>query len=69
MADIIKEYKLLPDPNGNVKVYEKFWKDHQKFKNIVPPVIAYADLIATGNRRCIETAQKIYEQHIESTLQ
>lgn len=68
-ADIIKEYKLLPDPNGNVIVYEKFWKDHQKFKNIVPPVIAYADLIATGTRRCIETAQKIYEQHIESTLQ
>ena len=68
-ADIIKKYKLLPDPNGNVIVYEKFWKDHQKFKNIVPPVIAYADLIATGNRRCIETAQKIYEQHIENTLQ
>jgi len=68
-TDIIKEYRLLPDPNGNVIVYEKFWKDHQENINIVPPVIAYADLIATGNRRCIETAQIIYEQHIENTLQ
>lgn len=67
-TDIIKEYKILPDPNGNVKVYEKFWKDYHQIKNTVPPIIAYADLIATGNRRCIETAQKIYEQYIENTL-
>ncbi len=67
-TDIIKEYRLLPDPNGNVIVYEKFWADRQTFTNTVPPIIAYADLLATGNRRCIETAQKIYERHIENTL-
>jgi hypothetical protein len=37
-------------------------------KNLVPPLIAYADLLATGKKRCIETAQKIYEQYIEDTL-
>ena len=67
-TDIIKEYRLLPDPDGNVIVYEKFWKDKQPFTNVVPPIIAYADLLATGNRRCIETAQKIYEQLIDNTL-
>ena len=30
--------------------------------------IAYSDLLATGNRRCIETTQKIYEQFIGNTL-
>lgn len=67
-ANLIKEYKLLPDPDGNVIAYEKFWNDKQPFKNVVPPLIAYADLLATGNRRCIETAQKIYEQFIDNTL-
>ncbi len=67
-AKLIKEYKLLPDPDGNVIAYEKFWNDKQPFKNVVPPLLAYADLLATGNRRCIETAQKIYEQYIDNTL-
>jgi hypothetical protein len=67
-TNIIKEYRLLPDPDGYVIVYEKFWKDKQPFTNVVPPIIAYADLLATGNRRCIETAQKIYEQLIDNTL-
>jgi hypothetical protein len=67
-ANLIKEYRLLPDTDGNVIVYEKFWKDKNPVKNIVPPIVAYADLLATGNRRCIETAQKIYEQLIENTL-
>ena len=67
-TDIIKEYRLLPDPDGYVIVYEKFWKEKQPFTNVVPPIIAYADLLATGNRRCIETAQKIYEQLIDNTL-
>jgi hypothetical protein len=28
----------------------------------VPPVLVYADLLATGDARCIETAQMIYDQ-------
>ncbi len=68
-TELIKKYRLLPDRKGNIKVFKKFWKDNRKYKIAVPPVIAYADLIATASRRCIETAQKIYEQHIENTLQ
>lgn len=67
-ADLIKNYRLIADPEGNVLVYQKFWKEIDPEKNIVPPLIAYADLLATGKKRCIETAQKIYEQHIENTL-
>ena len=67
-ADLIKNYRLIPDPEGKVIVYEKFWKEMEPDKNVVPPVIAYADLLATGKKRCLETAQKIYEQYIEDTL-
>ena len=30
----------------------------------VPPVLVYADLLATGDARCIETAQMIYDEHL-----
>lgn len=32
--------------------------------NTVPAVLIYADLLATGDARCIETAQKLYEQEL-----
>ncbi len=59
--DIIKHYKLIPDPTGNVKVIKKFWKDDDA-ENTVPPLLTYADLVNTGDHRCIETAQKIYDE-------
>ncbi|HPM02532.1 MAG TPA: type IV toxin-antitoxin system AbiEi family antitoxin [Candidatus Cloacimonadota bacterium] len=49
-ANLIKEFKLLPDPDENVFIYEKIWNDKQPLKNVVPPLIAYADLLATGKR-------------------
>jgi hypothetical protein len=67
-VDIMKKYRLLPDPEGNVIVYQKFWKEIEHEKKVAPPVIVYADLLATGKKRCIETAQKIYEEHIKNTL-
>lgn len=67
-ANIMKQYRLIPDPEGNVLVYQKFWKEIETEKDVAPPVIVYADLLATGKKRCIETAQKLYEEHIKNTL-
>ena len=30
--------------------------------------MVYADLLDTGKKRCIEIAQKLYEEHIKNTL-
>ena len=30
--------------------------------NTVPPLLIYTDLMNTGDHRCIETAQKIYNE-------
>jgi len=66
--DLMKKLRLVPDNNGNIKAFERFWRFGLKNKNVVPPIIAYADLLETNDRRCIETAQKIYEQHLKNTI-
>jgi hypothetical protein len=52
-----------------VYVYKKFWKDADEIvKNAAPPILVYADLINTGNKRCIETAQNLYEKYLKNHL-
>jgi hypothetical protein len=63
--DIIKHYRLLPDDKGNVKVFQKFWMYDDVNIDVVPPLLVYADLITTGDRRCMETAQKIYDDLLQ----
>lgn len=66
--ELIKHYRLVPDEKGNVKVYKKFWRHDEVNENIVPPLLVYADLINTNDRRCIETAQKIYDEFLQNKL-
>ncbi len=59
---------------GVVKVYRPFWptptinkRDKNKaaaLTGVVHPILVYADLIATGDSRNIETARMIYDQYI-----
>ena len=52
--------------NGNVEVLKKFWAfDYPwNYEGIAPPLLVYADLIATGNDRNIEAARTIYDKFI-----
>ncbi len=63
--DWIRNYRLIPNPKGYISIYERFWKHDEIRKNTVPPLLVYTDLVNTGNRRNIETAQKIYEQYLQ----
>ena len=67
MADIVIENKLKKDPQGNVEILERFWQaDHGLDEGeTVHPFIIYADLVAIGDQRTMETAKMIYERHIE----
>lgn len=69
--ELMKNYRLVPDPNGNVYIYRKFWKDEGEnwMQNKTHPILTYADLLLTHNMRCLETATMIYEKYIEKTLQ
>ena len=66
--DLIKNYKLIPDEKGNVKVYQKFWKWDNSTQRTAPPLVVYADLMAISDRRCTETAQKIYDEYLQTQL-
>lgn len=65
-GDLIRKYKLVPDINGNIKVFRKFWKGTTEEKTT--PILTYADLILTRDMRCLETAHMIYEQYIEKNI-
>ena len=67
--NLIKNYRLIPDPNGNVRAYKKFWKGQNTYdETTVHPILAYTDLVNTGDRRSIETAKKIYDELLSNRL-
>ena len=49
-----------------VEVRHRFWRfpEDAAAGPCVPPVLVYADLLATGDARCIETAKRLYESHV-----
>lgn len=65
-AALMKDYKMLPDDQGHIEVYQKFWKYEETKDANVPTLLIYVDLMLTGERRCIETAQKIWDEKLES---
>lgn len=64
--DLIKNYKLQPDNNGEIEVLDMFWKNNNE--KTAPPLLVYADLTLEGGKRNKETAQKIYDEHIRPNL-
>jgi hypothetical protein len=63
-------YRLQKDDNGNIEILNKFWafaQDEVQNK-MVPPLLVYADLLATGDARNIETAGIIYEQELKGII-
>jgi hypothetical protein len=66
LNQLLTENRLKKDPTGNVEILERFWKTAEmwQYEDLVHPILIYADLLATGYQRNIDTAKMIYEQHI-----
>ena len=64
--DTIIKQKLRKDPQGDVEILKRFWNFPKlnETANLVPPLLVYADLLATGDERNIETARVIYERYL-----
>ena len=63
------KYKFAKEPDAGhqavVDVRRRFWRFPQgDGEACVPPVLVYADLLATGDARCLETAKRLYEEHV-----
>ena len=54
--------KMRFEENGSIHVYQKFWRSQHE--RVAPMILIYADLMGSGNSRCIETAQKLIENGI-----
>ena len=64
-------HRLRKKPDGNVEILKIFWNfEHLRqptlrdYTDLVHPILIYADLMATGDARNIETAEIIYEQQL-----
>jgi len=66
IGKLVLKNKLKKDPDGNVEILNLFWNFNVNTANIdlVHPVLIYADLMATGDQRNIETAGQIYDTEI-----
>jgi hypothetical protein len=55
-----------PGHTAVVEVRKRFWNfpGDPGHKDLVPPLLVYADLLATGDARCIETAKMIHDAYV-----
>ena len=63
------KYRFVKEPEVGrqavVEVRRRFWNFPQgDGETCVPPVLVYADLLATGDARCMETAKRLYEEYV-----
>ncbi|MCP4702121.1 MAG: helix-turn-helix domain-containing protein [Gammaproteobacteria bacterium] len=64
------KHKLRKEPLGDIELREKFWHfDWQVKKQTVPALLVYADLLATGDSRNIETAGIIYQNELAELIE
>lgn len=63
---LIIEQKLRKTTTGDIEILKPFWKfDHELLHlGIAPPLLVYADLMATGDDRNIETAGIIHDRYL-----
>lgn len=66
LTKFVADNKLRADPKGNIEILDAFWdfKDEKTMPETVPPLLIYADLMATMDPRNRETAKLIYDEHI-----
>ena len=63
-AYLMKNGFVKQDANGEIKVYQKFWKWETE-THLVPLILVYADLMGSGNDRCLEAANRLMEYGLD----
>lgn len=65
-AKLVYRFKLKQDPKGDVEILRPFWAFPGELaeKGLVPPLLIYADLVATGDTRAVEAAEIIHDAYL-----
>jgi len=66
-AALMTEARMRLAPDGNTEILETFWCPElvNQPTDIAPPLLVYADLMATADGRNIEAAKEVYERFLE----
>ena len=66
LTRMVAEHKLRADLQGDIEILDAFWdfEDEKQMPETVPPLLAYADLIATLDPRNLEAAKLIHERYL-----
>jgi len=59
-AHLLKTGFVRHDEKGEIRIYQKFW-NWETENHLVPLILIYADLIGSGNSRCIEMAERLLD--------
>jgi hypothetical protein len=73
-AELIKNYRILPDPKGNIHLYMPFTIfengiTSKEFPNAATPLLVYADMLNSNSGRNHEVAQLIYEKYVKQLFE
>lgn len=63
-ASLMKTGFIRQDEDGEISVYQKFWNWRTE-NHLVPLVLIYADLMGSGNSRCLEIAQRLLDNGLK----
>lgn len=63
-AHLLKTGFVRFDEKGEIRIYKKFW-NWETENHLVPPILTYADLIGSGNSRCIEMAERLLDNELQ----
>ncbi len=66
IKELIINYQLTPDNNGDIWAYDMFWNNENN--GIAPTELIYADLMLNDDKRSKETAKMIFNEHIKPNL-
>jgi len=63
---VILANRLRPDVKGEIEIVDAFWAtdDSRQTDDIAPPLLVYADLMATSDPRNIESAKLIRDRYL-----
>ncbi len=67
-ADLMTNYRLEKDPDGNVYVYRKFWSYSDLKINVAPTLLLYTDLINSNLEKDKLAAEKLFDDVLRGKL-
>jgi hypothetical protein len=70
VTQLVATHRLRADPTGEIELLDTFWDfpaepDHPE---VVPPLLVYADLVATHDPRNLDVARLVYDRKIAHAL-